>query len=269
MNRTATKLLTINDLANMKRNGEKISCLTAYDASFSALIDSVGIDILLVGDSLGMTIQGHGTTLPVTLDDMVYHTRCVNKGRQRAFLIADLPFMSYPTPIAAAESAARLMKEGGAQMVKLEGVKPDTVRFLTDQGIPVCGHLGLLPQHINRLGGYTVQGKSSADADNIIVAAHQLQDAGALLLVLECVPSGLAKTVSTQLPIPVIGIGAGVDCDGQVLVLHDMLNIGVNRLPRFAKDFLQETGDIAAALTAYHLAVKHAQFPTLDHSYPN
>ena len=259
--------LTINDLTAMKLRGEKISCLTAYDASFCALIDKVGVDMMLVGDSLGMVVQGHGTTLPVTINDMVYHARCVSSARRRAFIIADLPFMSYPTPVVAAKNAARLMQIGGAQMVKLEGPRVDIVSFLVDQGIPVCGHLGLLPQLINQLGNYKVQGKTPADADKIIADAHQLQQAGATLLVLECVPAALAGEISAQLSIPVIGIGAGVDCDGQVLVLYDMLNIGIGKRPRFSKNFMQNAASIEAAIHAFHQAVKQSQFPSTEHSF--
>ena len=261
------KPLTVNDLAAMKLRGEKISCLTAYDASFCALIDKVGVDMMLVGDSLGMVVQGHGTTLPVTINDMVYHARCVSSARRRAFIIADLPFMSYPTPVVAAKNAAKLMQIGGAQMVKLEGPRVDIVSFLVDQGIPVCGHLGLLPQLINQLGNYKVQGKTPADADKIIADAHQLQQAGASLLVLECVPTALAGEISAQLSIPVIGIGAGVDCDGQVLVLYDMLNIGTVKRPRFSKNFMQNAASIEAAIHAFHQAVKQSQFPSTEHSF--
>jgi 3-methyl-2-oxobutanoate hydroxymethyltransferase len=261
------KPLTVTDLTAMKQRGEKISCLTAYDASFSALIDKAGVDMMLVGDSLGMVVQGHDTTLPATINDMVYHARCVSNARRRAFVIADLPFMSYPTPAVAAQNAARLMQIGGAQMVKLEGPRMEIVRFLVDQGIPVCGHLGLLPQLINQLGSYKVQGKEPADAAKMIADAHQLQQAGAGLLVLECVPAGLAREISAQLAIPVIGIGAGVDCDGQVLVLYDMLNIGVIKRPRFSKDFMQAAASIEAAIHAYHQAVKQSQFPSAEHSF--
>jgi 3-methyl-2-oxobutanoate hydroxymethyltransferase len=236
------KSLTVNDLAAMKQRGEKITCLTAYDASFSALIDKVGVDMMLVGDSLGMVVQGHDTTLPVTITDMVYHARCVS-------------------------NAAKLMQLGGAQMVKLEGPHVEIVRFLVDQGIPVCGHLGLLPQLINQLGRYKVQGKEPADAAKIIADAHQLQQAGAGMLVLECVPAALAREISAQLGIPVIGIGAGVDCDGQVLVLYDMLNIGIVKRPRFSKNFMQDAATIEAAIYAYHQAVKLSQFPTVEHSF--
>jgi 3-methyl-2-oxobutanoate hydroxymethyltransferase len=265
---TATlKPLSITDLAAMKQRGEKISCLTAYDAAFSALIDKAGIDMMLVGDSLGMVIQGHDTTLPVIIRDMVYHTRCVSKARERAFIIADLPFMTYATPVIAAKNAAKLMQAGGAQMVKLEGPRIDCVRFLVDQGISVCGHLGLLPQSINQLGSYKVQGKEQAAAEQILADARKLQQAGAGLLVLECVPAALAKDISSQLTIPVIGIGAGADCDGQVLVLYDMLNIGTVKRPRFSKDFMSDAATIEGAIHAYHLAVKQSLFPTAEHSF--
>jgi 3-methyl-2-oxobutanoate hydroxymethyltransferase len=267
MRKSTVKPLSINDLEIMKQCGEKISCLTAYDASFSALIDQVGIDMILVGDSLGMVIQGHRSTLPVTIADMVYHTRCVSTARQRAFVIADLPFMAYTTPVIAAKNAAKLIQRGGAQMVKLEGARVDVVSFLVAQGVPVCGHLGLLPQSINQIGHYAVQGKEFADAEQIMADAQQLEQAGARLLVLECVPASLAKTISAQLSIPVIGIGAGVDCDGQVLVLYDMLNVCVSKRPRFSKDFMQDAASVEAALTAYHQAVKHAEFPAAEHSF--
>ncbi len=260
-------LLSVLDLQAMKRSGEKITCLTAYDASFSALLDAVGIDLLLVGDSAGMVIQGQSSTLPVTLDDMVYHTRCVTRARKRAFVVADLPFMTYCTPQLAAENAARLMREAGAQMVKLEGARFETVRFLVAQGIPVCGHLGLLPQSVHLAGGYTVQGKTPGDAERIIEQAGDLERAGISLLVVECVPAALAKQLSKQLDIPVIGIGAGVDCDGQVLVLQDMLNITLGKHPRFVKNFMQGAESIEAAIQAYKIAVKQAEFPALEHSY--
>ena len=259
--------LSINDLQAMKQRGEKISCLTAYDASFSALINKAGIDVILVGDSLGMVIQGHSSTLPVTINDMVYHARCVNQANQRAFVIADLPFMSYSTPVIAAENAAKLIQQSGAQMIKLEGARIETVRFLVDQGIPVCGHLGLLPQLINQLGSYQVQGKTPEDAQRIMTEALQLQEAGATLLVLECVPATLAKDISAQLNIPVIGIGAGVHCDGQVLVLYDMLNISITKRPRFSKNFMDNASSIEAAIIAYHQAVKKTLFPSIEHSF--
>jgi len=260
------KPLSIHDLAAMKRQGEKIACLTAYDASFSALIDAAGIEMMLVGDSLGMVFQGQASTLTVTLDDMIYHTRCVAAARRRAFVIADLPFLTYPDPLGAAVNAAKLMR-AGAQMVKLEGARFEVARFLVDQGIPVCGHLGLQPQSINRLGGYKVQGVEAADADKIISDAQKLQEAGVSLLVLECVPAKLAAEISAQLAIPVIGIGAGVDCDGQVLVLYDMLDIGVGKRPRFSMNFMQPPVAIAEALSNYRQAVKERRFPALEHSF--
>ncbi|WP_446808961.1 3-methyl-2-oxobutanoate hydroxymethyltransferase [Methylomonas sp. 2BW1-5-20] len=261
------KALTVNELAAMKRAGEKISCLTAYDASFSALLDRVGIDVLLIGDSLGMVVQGHDSTLPVTVDDMVYHSRSVAMARKRAFVVTDLPFASYATPVQALGNAARLMQNGAAQMVKLEGGKVEVIQFLVEQGIPVCGHLGLLPQSVNRLGGYKVQGREERQARQIVEDAEKVQNAGASLLVLECVPAGLAAEISRRLRIPVIGIGAGVDCDGQVLVLYDMLNISTGKRPRFSKDFMVDAESIEDAVRRYHQAVKSAQFPAPEHSY--
>jgi 3-methyl-2-oxobutanoate hydroxymethyltransferase len=259
--------LSINELAAMKRRGEKISCLTAYDASFSALIDSAGIDVMLVGDSLGMVIQGHDTTLPVSMDDMVYHSRCVSQARRRAFVLTDLPFMTYVNPMMAAENAARLIQAGGAQMIKLEGARVEIVRFLADQGVSVCGHLGLLPQSISQLGQYKVQGKERVEADRIMADALQLEQAGAGMLVLECVPAELAKVIRKSLSIPVIGIGAGVHCDGQVLVLHDMLDIGIAKRPRFSRNFMQGAASLQEAVSAYHQAVKQSQFPAAEHSF--
>lgn len=261
-----TSPLTVTDLAAMKLRKEKITCLTAYDASFSAIIDKVGIDVMLVGDSLGNVIQGHSTTLPVTLRDMIYHTQCVAKARQRAFIIADLPFLGYTTPLLAAKNAGKLLR-AGAQMVKLEGTKIDCVKFLVDQGVPVCGHLGLLPQSINLVGGYKVQGRELEAAQKLIDDAYLLQQAGAQLLLLECVPAALAKDISSQLDIPVIGIGAGVDCDAQVLVLYDMLGISVGSRPRFSKDFMHGASSIEEAIAAYHHAVKQLIFPSVEHSY--
>lgn len=260
-------LTTINDLLTMKQEGIKISCLTAYDASFSALIDEVGVDVMLVGDSLGMVVQGHDTTLPVTIDEMAYHSRCVTQARKRAFVIADLPFMTYTTPAIAAENAARLMQEGGVQMVKLEGPHFEIVSFLVNLGVPVCAHLGLLPQSINQLGSYKVQGKNINEAAKIKNDALKLQEAGASLLILECVPADLAREITAQLAIPVIGIGAGVDCDGQVLVLYDMLDIGIGKRPRFSKNFMVDATSIAGAIEAYHEAVKAQHFPSVEHAF--
>jgi len=259
--------LSVLNLAAMKQTGEKISCLTAYDASFSALLDRVGIDILLVGDSLGMVIQGANSTIPVTVEQMVYHSRCVTQARQRAFVIADLPFLSYATASCALENAAKLMQLGGVQMVKLEGTHCDTIAFLVDYGVPVCGHLGLLPQSINQLGAYKVHGKTAADADKLLEDAQKLERAGISLLILECVPAQLAKTIRATLKIPVIGIGAGVDCDGQVLVLYDMLGISVGKRPRFSKNFMQHASSIEEAILHYQSSVKNSTFPCPEHSY--
>lgn len=267
MNQTINNPLSINDISAMKRNGEKITCLTAYDATFAALIDKSGIDMLLVGDSLGMVVQGHCATIPVTITDMVYHTRCVNRARKRAFLIADLPFMSYSNPMDAAKNAALLLQQGGAQMVKLEGARLDCIHFLVEQRIPVCGHLGLLPQSIHQMGQYQVQGKEPEAAQLILEDARQVQAAGAAMLILECVPAVLAKQISSELTIPVIGIGAGVDCDGQVLVLYDMLNITTGKRPRFSKNFMLGEDSIEAAFHAYRNAVKNVEFPASEHSY--
>ena len=263
----AHKTLSISDLMAMKQAGEKITCLTAYDASFSALLDQAGIDIILIGDSLGMVIQGHNSTIPVTIEDMTYHTRCVASARKRAFVIADLPFASYATPQQALQNAAQLMQKGGAQMIKLEGAKLDVIEFLVNQGVPVCGHLGLQPQMVNRLGGYKVQGRDRAHAQKILEDAIAIEQAGAGLLILECVPAILATEITENLNIPVIGIGAGAACDGQVLVLYDMLNISIGNRPRFSKNFMAEAESIENAIRCYHQAVKAGGFPAAEHSY--
>ena len=261
--------ISLSKLQQMKQQGERITVLTAYDASFAAILDTAGVDILLVGDSLGMVVQGQASTLPVSLDDMVYHTAMVARGSQRAMLIADLPFMSYATTEQALHSAARLMKEGGAQMVKLEGGSEvvETVSRLARCGIPVCAHLGLLPQSVHKLGGYRVQGRNEADAERIIADALALQQAGADLLVLECVPRQLAAAITRQLSIPVIGIGAGADTDGQVLVLYDMLGITPGKRPVFSLDFLAGNDSIAAAVAAYVAAVREGSFPAAEHGF--
>ncbi len=252
----------------MKRGGEPIACLTCYDACFCRLLERAGVEILLVGDSLGMVLQGHPSTIPVTLDQMVYHGACVSRVRERALLIADLPFLTYATPRQALESAGRLMREAGAAMVKLEGGAAllETVHTLTSAGVPVCAHLGLLPQSVHRLGGYRYQGRDDATADAIRHDALALQNAGAQLLVLECVPAALAAELAAALSIPVIGIGAGNRCDGQVLVLHDMLGLNPGRSPRFSKDFLQGHADVTAAVEAYVAAVKSGAFPGPEHT---
>ncbi len=259
--------LQVRDLRAMKRRGEKISSLTAYDASFGALIDQTGVDAILVGDSLGMVIQGHASTLPVSIADMVYHSRIVSAARRRALVIADMPFASYATQEQALDTAARLLREGSAHMVKLEGPKPGVIRFLTEQGVAVCGHLGLQPQSVHLLGGYKIQGRGETAARRILDDALLIEQAGAECLVLECVPAALGAAVAKQLEIPVIGIGAGPDCDGQVLVLYDMLGISAGAQPRFSKNFLTAAGGIAAAIRHYHEAVKTRQFPGPEHSY--
>lgn len=259
--------LSILDLFAMKQAGEKISCLTAYDASFSLLIDQAEIDVMLVGDSLGMVVQGKSTTVPVSIDEMVYHCQCVTHARKRAFVIADLPFLSYTSTERALDNAAKLMQQGGAQMVKLEGAHISIIEFLVSFGVPVCGHLGLLPQSINQLGKYKVQGKNEDDAKVIMDDAKKIEQAGASLLVLECIPADLAKKISQNLKIPVIGIGAGLACDGQVLVLYDMLGISQGKRPKFSKNFMELAGDVAGAIKLYQQEVKKLEFPCLEYSY--
>ena len=261
------KPLTHLDLLAMKQRGEKITCLTAYDASFGALIDAAGIEVILVGDSLGMVIQGHSTTLPVKINDMIYHTRCVTETCKHALVVSDLPFMTYATLELAAQNAALLIQNGGAKMVKLEGAKVEIIEFLVAQGISVCGHLGLLPQFIHQLGGYKVQGKKAEAAEKLLADALTIQNAGATMLILECVPADLAQQITKCLTIPVIGIGAGNFCDGQVLVIYDMLGISTGKRPRFSKNFLNDTNSIASALKNYAYAVKKGDFPAIEHSF--
>lgn len=261
--------ITIQTLRTLKQRGEKFACLTAYDASFARVLDDAGVEVLLVGDSLGMVIQGQATTLPVTLADMVYHTRCVSRVRQRALVIADMPFMSAATPPRALGNAERLMQEGGAHMVKIEGgrVNEETVQHLSRHGIPVCAHLGLLPQAVHKTGGYRVQGREAQAAAALHEDALRLVQAGADCLLLECVPAGLAAAVTAAVEVPVIGIGAGPDCDGQVLVLYDMLGITPGRRPRFSHDFLADAGGVPAAIEAYVQAVKQGRFPGPGHTF--
>lgn len=262
--------VTVPRLRQMKAEGERIASLTAYDAGFARTVDAAGVDAVLVGDSLGMVVQGHGSTLPVTVDDIVYHAACVSRGLRRALLIADMPFQSYATPERAIDAASAMLARGGASMVKLEGAGPllESIRFLAERDIPVCAHLGLTPQSVLRLGGYKVQGREGAAAARLRADARAVRDAGADLLVLECVPSALAADITRDLDIPTIGIGAGPDCDGQILVLHDLLGLNSgHRRPRFVKDFLAEGGSIEAAIKAYVRAVKQREFPTAEHSY--
>ncbi|HEX7647273.1 MAG TPA: 3-methyl-2-oxobutanoate hydroxymethyltransferase [Noviherbaspirillum sp.] len=260
--------LTIHDLHAMAGRGEKIAMLTCYDASFAAMLDACGVDILFVGDSAGNVIQGHASTLPVTTADMVYHTASVARGNRSAFILADMPFGSYATPPDAYRNAACLM-QAGAQMVKLEGGAwlAKTVEFLTTHGIPVCGHIGLTPQSVHQLGGFKVQGRTPDGAAHLLQDAASLQSAGVSLMVVEAVPAALGAELSASLAIPAIGIGAGPACSGQVLVLHDMLGISAGRKKKFVKDFMADRTDIASAIRAYVEAVKRETFPAPEHCY--
>ena len=265
---TTRGLVTISKLQEMRQAGEKIAVLTAYDASFAALMDQAGIDVILIGDSLGNIVQGETSTLPVTIEHMVYHTSCVAKGQASAFLIADMPFGSYSTPEQAMQNAAQLMR-AGAHMVKLEGGAwlAETVKFLVERSVPVCAHLGLLPQSVHTLGGFKVQGKSTESAQTLINDAKALQEAGAQLLVLEAIPSELGKKVTESIQIPTIGIGAGPDCSGQVLVMHDMLGAFPGRSPKFVKNFLSGQGSIEEAFKCYVQEVKTGKFPGPEHCF--
>jgi 3-methyl-2-oxobutanoate hydroxymethyltransferase len=251
----------------MKANNEKFAVITAYDFTFSKLIEDAAIEVVLVGDSLGNVIQGRDSTIPVTVDEMAYHTEAVKRGNSRALLITDMPFMSYASEAQALDNAAVLM-QAGAQMVKLEGGEwlADTVRLLSERGIPVCGHVGLTPQSVHKLGGYKIQGKEDRAAAQMIADAKALESAGAELIVVECVPSSLGRELSKAVDIPVIGIGAGADTDAQVLVLQDMLGIS-QRLPRFSKNFLEDNSSIAEAIAAYGAAVRNGSFPGAEHSF--
>ena len=264
------KRVTLTTLRDMKQAGEKIACLTAYDYSFAALLDRAGVDLVMVGDSLGMVMQGHDSTLPVKTAHVVYHCQCVARGLARALLVADMPFMSYQQgPERAIVAAGRLMQDGGAQVVKLEGgeAMAETVRFLTERGIPVCAHLGLTPQSVHQLGGYRVQGREAGDADRLQHDARVLEQAGAGLLVLEAVPASLGKAITASLSIPTIGIGAGVNTDGQILVLQDMLGLYPRPSPKFSRNFMTGSDSIEAAVKAYVTAVKAQTFPGPENSY--
>lgn len=261
--------MNLTNLQQMADRGEKIAVLTSYDASFATLCENAGVDVLLVGDSLGMVLQGADSTLGVTLRDMAYHTRCVAQGVKQAYIMADMPFGSYQQSAEQAwRNAARLMA-AGAHMVKLEGgsVMAETVRFLSERGIPVCGHLGLTPQSVHQLGGYRVQGKNPADAEKLMQDALALQQAGASMILLEMVPADLAIQITAALTVPTIGIGAGPDCDGQVLVLQDMLGIYPGKQARFVRNFMQGAGSIQQAVEHYVQAVKNKTFPAAEHSF--
>ncbi|MDO6515225.1 MULTISPECIES: 3-methyl-2-oxobutanoate hydroxymethyltransferase [Neptuniibacter] len=260
--------ITLHTLSSMKKAGEKFAVLTAYDACFSHLISSAGTEVILVGDSLGMVLQGNDSTLPVTVEEMAYHTQSVARGNQGSLIMADLPFMSYSTPEQAMDSSAALM-QAGANMVKLEGGAwlSDTVSMLAERGIPVCAHLGLTPQTVNKLGGYRVQGRDTESAKQMLNDAVLLQDAGASIILLECVPSLLAEEITLALDIPVIGIGAGSDTDAQVLVMHDMLGLTPGRSPKFVKNFMQNADSIEAAISLYIKEVKDGTFPAQEHGF--
>ncbi len=261
--------VNVGSLAAMKQKGEPIACLTAYDASFAVLVDEAGVDVVLVGDSLGMVIQGHDTTVPVTVDDVVYHTRAVARGLRRAFLMADMPFMSYTNPNQALENAVRLMQDGGAMMIKLEGGdgQLEIVEHLARHDIPVCAHLGLKPQSVHKIGGFKVQGRDEDQAQEMVASAERLQNAGADVVLLECVPNELGSQITGKLHVPVIGIGAGPGTDGQILVLYDILDITRGRTPRFVRNFQAGHSSPLAALQAFVGAVKDRSYPAPEHCF--
>tara|TARA_B100001769_G_C22097230_1_gene592067 strand:- start:822 stop:1652 length:831 start_codon:yes stop_codon:yes gene_type:complete len=267
--RMAEPPINVASLKKMKINGEPIACLTAYDASFSLLVDKAGVDIVLVGDSLGMVIQGHDTTVPVTVDDVIYHCRNVSRGLSRAFLVADMPFMSYSDPNQALENAVRLMQEGGAMMIKLEGGEDQIsiVEHLARHDIAVCAHLGLKPQSVHKIGGFRVQGRDENESRKMLKNAISLQNAGADIVLLECVPNELGNSIKEELDIPVIGIGAGPNVDGQILVLYDILGITHGTTPRFVKNFMIGNDSPIMAIKAYVQAVKNRDYPASEHCF--
>ena len=261
--------VNISTLNKMKAEQHKIACVTAYDASFAALVDEADADVVLVGDSLGMVIQGHGTTVPVTLDDVIYHCKAVSRGLYRPFLMADMPFMTYASPEQALNNAVRLMQEGGAKMVKLEGgaSQAEIVEFLANHDIAVCAHLGLKPQSVHKAGGFRVQGRDEAAAEQMLHDAKLLESAGADVVLLECIPSALGAQITSELQVPVIGIGAGPDTDGQILVLYDLLDITAGRKPRFAKNFIAGVDSPLAAIRNYVSAVRDKTYPAPEHCF--
>ncbi|WP_429059829.1 3-methyl-2-oxobutanoate hydroxymethyltransferase [Aeromonas veronii] len=260
--------ITTASLLKMKQEGQKFTAITAYDATFAKLFDDEGAHVLLIGDSLGMVLQGGQDTLAVNMDEMVYHTRCVARGASKALVVADMPFMSYATPEQTSQNAARLMA-AGARMVKMEGGDwlCDSIRHLTRNGVPVCGHLGLTPQSVHVFGGFKVQGRDEFQAQEIYRQALELQAAGIQLLVLECVPTALAERITKALRIPVIGIGAGPATDGQILVMHDAFGVTSGYVPKFTKNFLAETGDVRAAIRLYVQQVSEGSFPGPEHCF--
>jgi 3-methyl-2-oxobutanoate hydroxymethyltransferase len=261
--------VTLATLHRMRDAQEPIAALTCYDASFAVLLDEADVDVVLVGDSLGMVIQGHDTTVPVTVEDVVYHTRAVARGLHRPFLVADLPFMSYASPEVALANSVRLMQEGGARMVKLESGAEQLriVEFLAGHDIAVCAHLGLKPQSVHKTGGFRVQGRDGDGAARILQEAKDLQSAGADIVLLECIPNALGKAVTEALDVPVIGIGAGPDTGGQIQVVYDILDITSGRKPRFVRNFMQGAGSPLAALQAYVGAVKKREYPGPEHCF--
>ncbi|MCH7508514.1 MAG: 3-methyl-2-oxobutanoate hydroxymethyltransferase [Proteobacteria bacterium] len=261
--------VTISTLVKMKADGMPIACLTAYDASFANLVDEAGVDLVLAGDSLGMVIQGHPTTVPVTVDDIVYHCKAVARGLTRSFLVGDLPFLSYTTPRQAMGNSRRLMQEGRAKMVKLEGgaMQVEIVEYLASRDVPVCAHIGLKPQSVHKLGGFKIQGRDEATAKQMLADAKALESAGADIVLLECIPNELGARITEELKVPVIGIGAGPQVDGQILVLYDILNITIGRKPRFAQDFTIGGRSPIDAVKAYVEAVRNGDYPAPEHCF--
>ena len=261
--------MTVSTLAKMKSERQKIACVTAYDASFAALVDEAGVDVVLVGDSLGMVIQGHNTTVPVTLEDVIYHCKAVSRGLYRPFLMADMPFMTYASPEQALNNAVRLMQEGGAKMVKLEGgaSQVEVVEFLANHDIAVCAHLGLKPQSVHKVGGFRVQGRQDEAAEQMRRDAKALEQAGADLVLLECIPSALGAQITAELSVPVIGIGAGPDTDGQILVLYDLLDITIGRKPKFSRNFMAGVDSPLQAIKNYVSAVRDTSYPAPEHCF--
>jgi 3-methyl-2-oxobutanoate hydroxymethyltransferase len=261
--------ITLSTLQKMAQEGSKIAMLTCYDASFAAVLEEAGVESLLIGDSLGNVLQGHESTLPVTLRDIIYHTECVARGSKRAFIVGDMPFGSFQvSPEDTLRNAAGIMA-AGAHMVKIEGGRPmlETIEFLTERGIPVCGHLGLTPQSVHQIGGYKVQGRGETEGQRLLREAKQLEQAGAGMIVLEAIPAPLARDVTAAVAIPTIGIGAGIDCSGQVLVLHDMLDIYPGRKAKFVKNYMRPAGSIQGAVELYVKEVKAKTFPGPEHSF--
>lgn len=261
--------VTVSTLAKMKAEQQKIACVTAYDASFAALVDEAGADIVLVGDSLGMVIQGHNTTVPVTLEDVIYHCKAVNRGLYRPFLMADMPFMTYASPEQALNNAVRLMQEGGAKIVKLEGgaSQVEIVEFLANHDIAVCAHLGLKPQSVHKAGGFRVQGRNEDAAEQMLHDAKALEQAGADLVLLECIPSVLGAHITAELSVPVIGIGAGPETDGQILVLYDLLDITIGRKPKFSRNFMLGAESPLQAIKNYVGAVRDKSYPAPENCF--